>query len=149
MSLGSNQDIALARDVVLFNADALSLEEVAARAGIDVSQVMSRLDDPDLLALAEREAASGRLSGVTAQAMASAIRDKALVLLAGRLNEDISTRALLDVLNAVRPIATREDTQKSQEKFSLVINMSAIHGVGSSAGDVIDVQVHTVGGSDE
>jgi hypothetical protein len=135
---------ALAGDLALYAADVLTLEEIAARADLSVAEVITQMDDPALLALAEKEAARGKLSGATGQVRAIAIRDKALSLLAGRMNEDMSTRVLLDVLNTVRQIAAKDESKQSASGFQLVINLDT--GTKASAPEVVDVQAREVKG---
>jgi hypothetical protein len=137
------QNTALARDLALVNAEAMSMDEVAARAGRPVEEIIALLDDPELISLVEREAVGGRLNGATAQAKAAAIRDRALTLLASKINEDMSVRGLIDVIGAVRPIAAREETSKGAA-FSLIINLGSSLSNGSA--DVVDVQARDIEG---
>lgn len=137
----------VARDLVLLAADVLTVEEVAARAGLSVAQVESLVADPDVILQAQKESAKARLEGALGRFQAIAIRDKALSLLAGRLNDDMSTRALLDVVNTVRPVAVKEDVQARAEAFSLTIVMGAQSMTLQSApADVVDVDAKPLGG---
>jgi len=138
----------VARDLVLLAADVLTVEEVAARAGLSVAQVESLVADPDVILQAQKESAKARLrKGPWVRFQAIAIRDKALSLLAGRLNDDMSTRALLDVVNTVRPVAVKEDVQARAEAFSLTIVMGAQSMTLQSApADVVDVDAKPLGG---
>jgi hypothetical protein len=133
----------LVSDLALFAADVLSMDEVAARAGLQPPDVVARMSNPELLALVEREAVKGKLSGTTGQLKAIAIRDKALSLLAAQINDETSTRTLLDVLNTVRQIAARDD-KPTGSPFSLVINMSG--GDSRTLGAVVDVDAKEIGG---
>ncbi|MFZ5526412.1 MAG: hypothetical protein ACOZE7_07120 [Pseudomonadota bacterium] len=137
------QNTALARDLALVNAEAMSMAEVAARAGRPVEEIIALLDDPELISLVEREAVGGRLNGVTAQAKAAAIRDRALTLLASKVNEGMGVQGLIAVINAVRPIATREESSKGAT-FSLVINFDG--GPKSAHAEVVDVQARDIEG---
>lgn len=137
----------VARDLVLLAADVLTVEEVAARAGLSVAQVESLVADPDVILQAQKESAKAKLEGALGRFQAIAIRDKALSLLAGRLNDDMSTRALLDVVNTVRPVAVKEDAQARAEAFSLTIVMGAQSMTLQSAPvDVVDVDAKPLGG---
>jgi len=146
MSVGAitTGDEKLAADLALLSADVLTLDEVAARAGVGPATVLARLEDPDFSKLVEVEIARSKLSGATGQAKATAIRDKALDLLAAKINEDSSARVLLDTLSVVKGITARDDDNKMGAGFQLNIVLSGAAGNESGAATVVDVQAQVV-----
>lgn len=145
VAVDSSADIA--RDLVLLAADVLTVEEVAARAGMTVAQVESMIENAGVMLQVQKESAKARLEGSLGRFQAIAIRDKALALLSGRLNEEMSTRALMDVVNTVRPVAVKEDVQSRAEAFGLTIVLGdQSMTLKSSPVEVVDLDAEQLGG---